>query len=46
MQETINIQSMLKVGTMLRGIYRIDSYLSSDGFGNTCVGITRSLKKR
>lgn len=26
---------MLKVGTILRGTYRIDSYLSSGGFGNT-----------
>ena len=29
---------MLKVGTVLRGIYRIDRYLSSGGFGNTYVG--------
>ena len=28
---------MLRVGTILRGIYRIDSYLSSGGFGNTYV---------
>lgn len=28
---------MLKVGTILRGTYRIDSYLSSGGFGNTYV---------
>ncbi len=26
---------MLRVGAMLRGIYRIDGYLSSGGFGNT-----------
>ncbi|MBR5086484.1 MAG: serine/threonine protein kinase [Muribaculaceae bacterium] len=26
---------MLKVGTILRGIYRIDDYLASGGFGNT-----------
>ncbi len=37
MQEHINDQSMLRVGTILRGIYRIDSYLSSGGFGNTYV---------
>ena len=37
MQEQINDQSMLRVGTILRGIYRIDSYLSSGGFGNTYV---------
>ena len=28
---------MLRKGTVLRGIYRIDSYLSSGGFGNTYV---------
>ncbi len=28
-------KSMLKVGTILRGIYRIDGYLASGGFGNT-----------
>ena len=28
---------MLKVGTILHGTYRIDSYLSSGGFGNTYV---------
>ncbi len=32
---TINNSSMLSVGSKLRGIYRIDSYLSSGGFGNT-----------
>ena len=37
MQGQINIASMLRVGTILRGIYRIDSYLSSGGFGNTYV---------
>ena len=37
MQEPINNQSMLRVGTILRGIYRIDRYLSSGGFGNTYV---------
>lgn len=26
---------MLRIGTILRGIYRIDSFLSSGGFGNT-----------
>ena len=33
----INDAAMLPVGTMLRGTYRIDSYLSSGGFGNTYV---------
>ena len=36
-QENINMKSMLKVGTVLHGTYRIDSYLSSGGFGNTYV---------
>ncbi len=36
-EDTINKASMLSVGSMLRGIYRIDSYLSSGGFGNTYV---------
>ena len=33
----MNTQSMLRVGTMIRGIYRIESYLASGGFGNTYV---------
>ena len=33
----INVESMLRVGTVLHGTYRIDSYLSSGGFGNTYV---------
>lgn len=37
MQQSVNSKSMLRVGTILRGIYRIDSYLSSGGFGNTYV---------
>ncbi len=37
MNNNINIASMLRVGTFLRGIYRIDRYLSSGGFGNTYV---------
>ena len=36
-QTEINNASMLRKGTILRGIYRIDSYLSSGGFGNTYV---------
>jgi serine/threonine protein kinase len=31
----IDIQSMLRVGTILHGTYRIERYLSSGGFGNT-----------
>ena len=46
MQEPINNQSMLKVGTVLRGIYRIDSYLSSGGFGNTYVATNIEFDER
>lgn len=46
MQESINNQSMLKVGTILRGIYRIDSYLSSGGFGNTYVATNIEFDER
>lgn len=31
----INALTMLQVGTVLHGTYRIGSYLSSGGFGNT-----------
>ena len=37
---------MLKVGTILRGIYRIDSYLSSGGFGNTYVATNIEFDER
>ena len=46
MQEPINNQSMLKVGTILRGIYRIDSNLSSGGFGNTYVATNIEFDER
>lgn len=46
MQEQINNSSMLKVGTILRGIYRIDSYLSSGGFGNTYVATNIEFDER
>lgn len=46
MQESINNTSMLKVGTILRGIYRIDSYLSSGGFGNTYVATNIEFDER
>ena len=36
-QSNIIMESMLRVGTVLHGTYRIDSYLSSGGFGNTYV---------
>lgn len=35
--KVINDAAMLLKGTVLRGVYRIDSYLSSGGFGNTYV---------
>lgn len=37
---------MLKMGTILRGIYRIDSYLSSGGFGNTYVATNIEFDER
>ena len=46
MEQSINSQSMLKVGTVLRGIYRIDSYLSSGGFGNTYVATNIEFDER
>lgn len=46
MQNSVNIQSMLKVGTILRGTYRIDSYLSSGGFGNTYIATNIEFEER
>ena len=37
---------MLRKGTILRGIYRIDSYLSSGGFGNTYVATNVEFDER
>ena len=37
MSNNINQGAMLPVGCILRGIYRIESYLSSGGFGNTYI---------
>lgn len=45
-QQGINNTSMLKVGTILRGTYRIDSYLSSGGFGNTYVATNIEFEER
>ena len=39
-------ESLLQVGTVLRGIYRIDRYLSSGGFGNTYVGYNTQFDER
>ena len=45
-QQEINSKSMLRVGTILRGIYRIDSYLSSGGFGNTYIATNIEFDER
>ena len=45
-QQGINNASMLKVGTILHGTYRIDSYLSSGGFGNTYVATNVEFEER
>lgn len=37
MANKVDNKSLLRVGTMLRNIYRIDGYLASGGFGNTYV---------
>lgn len=42
----INNMSMLRIGTILRGIYRIDSYLSSGGFGNTYMATNIEFDER
>ena len=39
-------QAMLKVGTLLRGIYRIDGYLASGGFGNTYLATNLKFKEK
>lgn len=39
MNNNINTASMLRVGAILDGKYRIERYLSSGGFGNTYVAI-------
>ena len=50
-QRNINQESMLRTGTILHGTYRIESYLSSGGFGNTYVathtlfGTKRAIKE-
>ncbi len=50
-RSNINLESMLRTGTILHGTYRIESYLSSGGFGNTYVathtlfGTKRAIKE-
>lgn len=45
-QQEIDSTSMLKVGTILHDTYRIDSYLSSGGFGNTYVATNIEFEER
>lgn len=44
--DNLQQESMLRIGTILRGIYRIDSYLSSGGFGNTYVATNIEFNER
>jgi len=47
MENSINSQSMLPVGTLLQGgKYRIDRYLSSGGFGNTYVAVNTEFEEQ
>ena len=45
-QQNINQSSMLRVGTVLRGIYRIEKYLSSGGFGNTYIATNTEFNEK
>ena len=45
MQQSVNSKSMLCVGTILRGMYRIDGYLSSGGFGNTYIATNTEFEE-
>ena len=45
-QQEINSTTMLKVGNILRGTYRIESYLSSGGFGNTYVATNIEFEEK
>lgn len=46
MGNIIDNSSMLRVGTILRGVYRIDSYLASGGFGKTYVATNIEFNER
>lgn len=46
METIIENPSMLRVGTILRGVYRIDSYLASGGFGKTYVATNIEFNER
>ncbi len=41
-----NNASMLQIGTILRGVYRIDSYLASGGFGKTYIATNIEFNER
>ena len=41
-----NKDNILQIGTVLHGTYRIESYLSSGGFGNTYVAVNQFGEKR
>ena len=41
-----NTDSLLKIGTILRGVYRIDNYLASGGFGNTYLATHLEFKEK
>ena len=45
-QQENNNPSMLRIGTILRGVYRIDSYLASGGFGKTYVATNIEFNER
>ena len=46
MGNNVEVSNMLRVGTVLRGVYRIDGYLSSGGFGNTYVATNIEFDER
>ncbi len=45
-QNQLDGQAMLRVGAVLRDIYRIDGYLASGGFGNTYLATNLAFKER
>lgn len=45
-QQEINKASMLPIGAILRGIYRVDKHLSSGGFGNTYMATNIEFNER
>ena len=45
-QQENNNPSMLRIGTILRGVYRIDSYLASGGFGKTYIATNIEFNER